>query len=478
MCGLVGLAGNLNQMHNKAFQKLLLLDTVRGIDSTGIAVLGLGPKAKLKIHKALGLPDSLLYQKGVEDVLNYDMKPKGIYKLLMGHNRAATSGGVSEDTAHPFTFGKITGMHNGTVHAHNLIGDEKQDTQKIFRSIDEKGIDWTWERLNGAAALVWWNDEDETLNFIRNSQRPLCFAWNPAHNVLAWASEGWMLQVASKSSVANLNLEKKKDENDKPTDNNAVFSFPTDTLFSYKVTSTTCRLAEEPRKIEKKPQVNSTQKNTGTSSVGFQAGRNKFRNNTSRFRVNSRKKSKEKRSTKFNLFWSNGFEKAPTSTRDLVFTMDDIHLGSKERYAVCSVKDAQDLSIEVMFKNEEEQLRFENLFLEERCTLYTDARMRMKEEKFGKTTMTVLRVESVHVHPSSVIMAPEAEYNWDGEKVSKKEWEKRAKALPTGPCCGTCGDPLDISSHENMKWHAPEFIICEPCSENSYITNLLDQYRS
>ena len=40
------------------------------------------------------------------------------FKYMVGHNRAATMGGIDTETAHPFQEGAITLVHNGTLRPH------------------------------------------------------------------------------------------------------------------------------------------------------------------------------------------------------------------------------------------------------------------------------------------------------------------------------------------------------------------------
>jgi len=49
-----------------------------------------------------------------------------------------------------------------------------------------------WKSLDGAFSLVWHDTRNNTLNFARNDERPLCLAY--AHGIVYWASEELMLR--------------------------------------------------------------------------------------------------------------------------------------------------------------------------------------------------------------------------------------------------------------------------------------------
>ena len=92
-------------------------------------------------------------------------------------------------------------MHNGTLTSVVRLEDGHKfdtDSEAIFHTINEKGIDHTWANLQGAAALVWYDTKTHKLNFIRNEQRPLAFAISKDHQTIFWASEVWMVKELTK----------------------------------------------------------------------------------------------------------------------------------------------------------------------------------------------------------------------------------------------------------------------------------------
>jgi asparagine synthetase B (glutamine-hydrolysing) len=190
MCGHAGVAGRINQAEERAFRELLILDSIRGEHSTGIAAVS---HHGVDITKVVGDPFELFRTKGWEQTM------KRINRVLIGHNRYATQGAVNKKNAHPFNVGAITGAHNGTLTNKYQLHEGYQfevDSEAMLNHIEQKGLSSALSTARGAWALVWWDDRDDTLNFIRNGERTLYAATVVGADVVFWASEKWMLEVA------------------------------------------------------------------------------------------------------------------------------------------------------------------------------------------------------------------------------------------------------------------------------------------
>lgn len=215
MCGMVGLFGDVTMRGEGLFSDLLNMDVIRGPHSTGVALMTATSKAP-QILKAKGTPENILGHPV------YDEHLKKQVRLMMGHNRFATIGKINKRNAHPFRKKHITLMHNGTLTTvKSLPVDEKfeTDSETICHAIAEKGVDEAWKGLQGAAMLVWWDNDQKSLNFLSNEKRPFHFAVNNL-NCLVWASESWMLRGAAKRRTFTL----KDDTVFYPT-KNVLFSF-------------------------------------------------------------------------------------------------------------------------------------------------------------------------------------------------------------------------------------------------------------
>lgn len=192
MCGLVGIVGKLDYKDKEAFRKLMIICSLRGEDSAGYINVDAGNR--VKTNKTVGSPFEL-FETREWDKLNLLGD-----KAIIGHTRKATIGGISKATAHPFNEEHITGVHNGTLQGWQKLTNAdsfKVDSNALFHSIAYEGIEDTFGMLKGAWAAIWWNSEENTINFLRNDQRPLWMATDKEAKKLYWASETWMLRMLS-----------------------------------------------------------------------------------------------------------------------------------------------------------------------------------------------------------------------------------------------------------------------------------------
>ena len=213
MCGLVGFLitdskcplAEVNR-YQKYFSKALYIDTLRGADSTGVARID-NDWVAATYKKAMPGYDFL------EHGIAQEFMTGGATYLssMLGHNRAATAGAVNAVNAHPFTHGDVTLMHNGTLDTDYGVGnkfavDSENICYTLSKCTDDASRKTLLEALEGAFALVWYDEGTRTVNFARNEKRPLHFQ-ETDHGWL-YASEAWMIEGAS-SEQFSLPLKKK-----------------------------------------------------------------------------------------------------------------------------------------------------------------------------------------------------------------------------------------------------------------------------
>lgn len=173
------------------FEDMLAVCQVRGRDATG--VIRVDRKGEEYTYaKALGTPSNLLNSR------QYDLNIRKIgVSALVGHCRHKTVGDNTIRNAHPFEIEErgIVGVHNGTLKNYYRFDEHRTgmtDSQLLYELIASRGPEEAFAEVEGAYACVWWDSVTSTLNFIRNSERPLYFTFSEDQRRLYWASEPWM----------------------------------------------------------------------------------------------------------------------------------------------------------------------------------------------------------------------------------------------------------------------------------------------
>jgi glucosamine 6-phosphate synthetase-like amidotransferase/phosphosugar isomerase protein len=184
------------------FKTLLELDTIRGPHSTG--VITVNPHTYVSEYsKELGTPWDFFKKSHLFD-------DKGnFYRAtcaLIGHNRLATQGAINKENAHPFDFPNIVGVHNGTLEQSSFRelkeggSNFEVDSEALYHRLNDKPLKKVLPELSGAWALFFYDKKNKTIRLIRNSQRPLSYAFSKDGKTLFFASEGWMIDIAARKN--------------------------------------------------------------------------------------------------------------------------------------------------------------------------------------------------------------------------------------------------------------------------------------
>lgn len=196
MCGLIAMhttekLGFLTADKDE-FKQMLIVNSLRGAHSTGVAGVASQKEGKVNIVKSMYNPYSLFSYTQTD---TFFARMVAEFTTIIGHGRYATRGAVNAINAHPFVEDHITLAHNGvinnfyslknyTTHKHIEV-----DSHLIAKLIAEEGAENILPRVEGAYVFIWYDDRDQTLNIARNAARPLYGIKQKNRNTLTFASE-------------------------------------------------------------------------------------------------------------------------------------------------------------------------------------------------------------------------------------------------------------------------------------------------
>lgn len=198
MCGLVCVVPKwntrgLSHPEMAVFETLVTIDTLRGVDSTGIFTSN---DTDVQLIKEAVTGPQLMLTTDYKELRKAAIKDG---RFVVAHNRAATRGVVNDKNAHPFwKDNKVVMVHNGTfLGDHRKHADTEVDSEALCHLLAEHEpdqIDQVLSKISAAYALIWYDSRDDSLNLIRNDQRPLYMVESDT----AWyfSSEYLMLQFA------------------------------------------------------------------------------------------------------------------------------------------------------------------------------------------------------------------------------------------------------------------------------------------
>ena len=201
MCGIVGLIARrpagFNYPHLDLFENMLLVDTLRGKDSTGAFTRFRNGDLRVIKHGSHPLN---LYRTDEWKDFRQQVNNRG--KFVIGHNRAATRGEVSTDNAHPFIEDKIILVHNGTIRNQETLTEVKTkvDSHAIAHALATQSYAEVLPKIEGAFSLVWYDTEQDRLYVTRNEERPMNILVSDDFYMLS--SEAWIAgMLASRQSI-------------------------------------------------------------------------------------------------------------------------------------------------------------------------------------------------------------------------------------------------------------------------------------
>lgn len=196
MCGLVAMftkekSGFLG-FDKEELKNMMVLNSLRGIHSTGIAGVNTRIKGEVNTIRAVGSPYSLFSYDKSDVFLNRMVSD---FTAVIGHGRYATQGAVNAYNAHPFVEGNITLAHNGVISNYFQLKDWKEhkhinvDSQLVAHMFAEEGAINVLPKIEGAYVFIWYDSNENTFNIARNDKRPLFMAKQRDRDTMTFASE-------------------------------------------------------------------------------------------------------------------------------------------------------------------------------------------------------------------------------------------------------------------------------------------------
>ena len=410
------------------FKALLELDTVRGPHSTGIAAVRGGQN--VLVAKGVGTPWDLAETKKYEEIF------RGFNKVLLGHNRWATKGAVTRANAHPFEFDKIVGAHNGTLRSVKELDDHENfevDSENLYYHMNKHGVYETIPKIDGAFALTWYNKEEHTINFIRNSERPLYYCFTEEKKTLFWASEEWMLLVASNAMRVKIGK---------------IFELPIGTLYTFDIPKMSVNEFDKirTRKIELyKPPV--------TVFV------RQIPKDDDKKVVNLRPKSETSSTKSVRPF---------TEYQKYLDREVEFYVGNRattnygQSYIQCWLVADEDISVRVFAAEGGPLYRLMMLSTNN----FTGVAKSYGESNGKYLTIDLRTVEEVI--PTADDLLPDLYPGYGGELITEKQFDERTKRG-----CAWCSAHVGVEDADDIKWISKNDFICPDCVEQPEVKQYL-----
>lgn len=194
MCGIYGYVGKPKNRKKVAelAEALMYHTQVRGRHSTGYFAV---TQSEFVLEKDAVPADEFITTSNLREVI---MQEKAY--ILIGHNRWASMGDITQENAHPFEGARFVLTHNGTCQsalhkAHNLRLTEKMrgetDSEAILMLLEHVGLQGFLNVLGDLEdfSLVIFDKKAEEIYFARNDRKPLFLVDLRKHlGIRAWAS--------------------------------------------------------------------------------------------------------------------------------------------------------------------------------------------------------------------------------------------------------------------------------------------------
>lgn len=211
MCGLfgyycseIGTEAAL-QLRAGIIRALAVANEKRGEDASGLAaVTGNGIST---VKQAIPAGD-LVFTHAGRALLNQSST------AIIGHARLPTIGANTAENAHPFTFGKVVGAHNGRVANYKeVFPGAEVDSEAIFFALAKREATLNdaaraMSKLEGLVTVTWYDSRARKVRLFCSGTYSLYYVWSQELHALIWSSEAVALRAAGAAYGLNFCVQK------------------------------------------------------------------------------------------------------------------------------------------------------------------------------------------------------------------------------------------------------------------------------
>jgi predicted glutamine amidotransferase len=213
MCGIFGVVtGKTRNPKLSSFvSDAFIASQVRGVDSSGIMQADSIIRNKVvATHKLPVCGSMFVSDKAAKNIID---SAGDVGNITVCHVRAATSGKITLDNAHPFIIEspdgrldrELVGVHNGTLHSWATHKEAKYydvDSEWGLSQIYTHGVDAFRNTIKGAFVFAWWDrNEHKILNFALNDQRTMFVTFTDNDDMLFASEAGMLYWLAERNSI-------------------------------------------------------------------------------------------------------------------------------------------------------------------------------------------------------------------------------------------------------------------------------------
>lgn len=195
MCGITGMFNTSKKTYirnaDKALLDMMWANQLRGVHGAGIFIQRKnGDTGVLRVAANFEYLATDKAFKKVENNLDS-------MSVVINHNRWATQGKIDNAHTHPFVEGPITLVHNGSLSYYPKNAKTLMDSHAITQMLAEGSVQDMVNDVMGAYSLVWKDKRDNTINFLRNEERPMWFVpIKDEDGSFFFGSEPYMIKMA------------------------------------------------------------------------------------------------------------------------------------------------------------------------------------------------------------------------------------------------------------------------------------------